>query len=183
MSPNEVRRALRGVPMRRLLPSLALACAIPALLAACGGSSGGGSASAATGAYRSGSSAKVTTGRLTVTTARSPLGTMLVDGTHRTLYLFDADKTDRSSCNGACATVWPPATTSGTPLAAGGAAARLLGVTRRSGGGTQVTYDGHPLYYYAGDQKPAQATGQGLDQFGAEWYVVAPSGRQIDQGS
>jgi predicted lipoprotein with Yx(FWY)xxD motif len=56
----------------------------------------------------------------------------------------------------------------------------LLGTSVRGAGGTQVTYHGHPLYYYAGDSRPGDAAGQGLDQFGAKWYVLAPSGNKID---
>ena len=57
-----------------------------------------------------------------------------------------------------------------------------LGTTKRSDGKTEITYDGHPLYTYAGDQKPGDVAGQGLDQFGAEWYVLAPDGHKIDNG-
>jgi predicted lipoprotein with Yx(FWY)xxD motif len=64
----------------------------------------------------------------------------------------------------------------------GGAVAGKLGVTKLAGGKSIVTYNGHPLYYYVGDKKPGDTTGQGLNQFGAGWYVVNPAGDKIDKG-
>ena len=61
--------------------------------------------------------------------------------------------------------------------------AAKLASTKRTDGKAEVTYGGHPLYTYAGDAKPGDVQGQGLDQFGAEWYAVAPSGRKIDDDS
>jgi hypothetical protein len=55
----------------------------------------------------------------------------------------------------------------------------MLGTTKRSDGTTEVTYNGHPLYYYAGGQQPGDTSGQNLDQFGAEWYVLSPAGKKI----
>jgi predicted lipoprotein with Yx(FWY)xxD motif len=115
-----------------------------------------------------------------VAVAGSPLGQMLVDGSGRTLYLFEADKGNASTCNNACAQAWPPLLTTGAPSAGSGANAAELGTTTRSDGATEVTYHGHPLYNYAGDTKPGDATGQGLNQFGAKWYVLAPTGNKID---
>jgi len=110
----------------------------------------------------------------------SPLGQTLVDGQGRTLYLFEADTAGRSNCDGACASAWPPYLSDGAPKAGTGVAAGLLGTSIRAGdGGTQVTYHGHPLYFYFGDNGPGDTAGQGLDQFGAKWYVVAPSGDKI----
>jgi predicted lipoprotein with Yx(FWY)xxD motif len=146
--------------MRRRLSLLALACALPAVIAACGGSS---------------------SHQATVASAHSGLGTVLVDAQGRTLYLFEKDAHDMSSCSSACASAWPPATTTGTPKVTGAAAARLVGTTRRSDGTTELTYAGHPLYRYGGDQKAGQTRGEGLNQFGAEWYVLAPSGQKIDR--
>ncbi|HJU01899.1 MAG TPA: hypothetical protein VJ966_11925 [Actinomycetes bacterium] len=108
------------------------------------------------------------------------LGQLLVDGQGRTLYLFEADKTGMSSCNGACASAWPPYLSGATPRAGAGVTGSLLGTSARGDdGGTQVTYAGHPLYYYAGDSEPGDTAGQGLDQFGARWYVLAPGGDKI----
>jgi predicted lipoprotein with Yx(FWY)xxD motif len=116
----------------------------------------------------------------TVDVAGSPLGQLLVDGSGRTLYLFELDKGTSSTCDGPCAQAWPPLLTTGAPSAGTGTNAADLGTTTRKDGKTEVTYHGHPLYYYAGDSKPGATTGQGLNQFGAKWYVLAPSGDKID---
>jgi predicted lipoprotein with Yx(FWY)xxD motif len=116
----------------------------------------------------------------TVKTHHGKLGTYLVDSKGRTLYLFEKDKTTKSTCYGSCAQGWPPLLTSGKPKAAGGAKASRLSTTKRRNGQRQVTYKGHPLYYFFGDKKAGQTKGQGLDAFGAKWYVVAPSGKKID---
>jgi predicted lipoprotein with Yx(FWY)xxD motif len=116
-----------------------------------------------------------------VLTRSSSLGTHLVDASGRTLYLFEKDKHGRSSCSGQCAGFWPPLLTGGKPVAGHGVKAALLGTTRRSDGKMQVTYGGHPLYRFSLDTKSGQTKGEGLDKFGAEWYVVAPSGKKIDK--
>ena len=110
----------------------------------------------------------------------SPLGQLLVDGSGRTLYLFEADKGTSSVCDGPCAQAWPPLLTKGAPIAGTGANAADLGTTTRKDGTTEVTYNGHPLYYYVGDTKAGDTTGQGLNQFGAKWYVLTPAGDKID---
>ena len=96
-----------------------------------------------------------------------------------TVYLFEKDKGSTSTCTGSCAQYWPPVTTSGAPKAGSGAMSANLGTTKRSDGKTEVTYSGHPLYYYAGDKKPGDVTGQGLNAFGALWYVLSPAGKAI----
>ena len=151
--------------------------AIALLAAAC---SGGGSSSSGGGLY---GAAPATTAAgnamgAVVDLRSTPLGKTLVDGQGRTLYLFEADSAGRSNCQGACASAWPPYLSSGAPQAGSGVAAGQLGTIGGSGGG-QVTYHGHPLYYYAGDARPGDTTGQGLDQFGAKWFVVAPNGDEI----
>src|SRR5947209_1818488 len=108
------------------------------------------------------------------------LGKILVDGSGRTLYLFEADKGTASTCYDACATLWPPLLTTAAPTAGTGAQAGLLGTTTRKDGGTEVTYHGHPLYYWAGDKKPGDVTGQGLDNYGGAWYVVDAGGNKVD---
>jgi predicted lipoprotein with Yx(FWY)xxD motif len=107
------------------------------------------------------------------------LGQILVDGNGRTLYLFEADKGSASTCYGACATYWPPLLTGGPPQAGTGATASLLGTTKRSDGTTEVTYAGHPLYYVVTDHNPGDATGQGVNNYGALWDVVGPDGKKI----
>jgi predicted lipoprotein with Yx(FWY)xxD motif len=120
-------------------------------------------------------------GGATVKTHSSSLGKILVDAKGRTLYLFEKDKGGKSACYGQCAKYWPPLLTTGKPTASAGAKTSLLGTTRRTNGTMQVTYAHHPLYRYAGDAGPGQTTGEGSDNFGAEWYVVAPSGRKIEE--
>ena len=108
-----------------------------------------------------------------------PLGAILVDSKDRTVYLFEKDTGPKSTCSGACATEWPPVTTSGKPSAGKGVTASMLGTTKRSDGTTQVTYNGHPLYLFEADQKPGDATGQNVDAFGARWYVLSPAGDKV----
>jgi predicted lipoprotein with Yx(FWY)xxD motif len=97
-----------------------------------------------------------------------------------TVYVFDADKGSSSSCSGACAAKWPPLTTSGTPRAGSGAQASALGTITRSDGTKQVTYAGHPLYYFVKDKDDGDAYGQGVNAFGASWYAVKPTGEKLD---
>ena len=145
-----------------------------------GSSSGGGSAYGGGGTS---STATTTPARAnvaaTVKTASGPLGTYLVTGKGRTLYLWRADTGTKSTCSGSCAVAWPPLLTRGKAKAQGQARSNLLGTTKRSGGATQVTYAGHPLYLYAGDTAAGDTNGQGSNGFGALWYVVSPSGKAI----
>ena len=179
-----------GYKRRPLVALIALAAA-GALAAGCssnnagsGGSSSGGTSSGGTssggsrsGGYGGGGSAGTSpTGAATVTAASTKLGMALVDGSGRTLYLFQKDQPNQSACSGACASAWPADKSSGTPTAGSGVNASLLGTIKRSDGSTQVTYNKHPLYYYSGDTKAGQQNGQGLNAFGALWYVVAPAG-------
>jgi predicted lipoprotein with Yx(FWY)xxD motif len=112
----------------------------------------------------------------------SKLGRVLVDAHGKTLYLWAHDKTAKSTCYGDCAEYWPPLLTRGKPLAAGGANASLLGTSRRSDGRIQVTYAGHPLYYFVQDRKPGQTTGEGLTGFGGRWDPVSAVGSAVRKG-
>ena len=115
----------------------------------------------------------------TVKTGTSSLGRIIVDGRSHTLYLFQKDKGAKSACAGACAQNWPPLLTKGTPEAGTGAKSSLLGTTKRSDGTTQVTYNKHPLYTFVADQgKRGSTKGEGIDAFGAKWYVVAAKGTE-----
>jgi predicted lipoprotein with Yx(FWY)xxD motif len=111
------------------------------------------------------------------------LGTVLVDGQGLTLYLFVPDKqSGASTCYNACAQGWPPLllpTGVTTPVAGSGVKTSLLGTTPRTDGTTQVTYNKWPLYLWVGDSEPGQATGQGLNNLGGLWYVLAPDGKTI----
>jgi predicted lipoprotein with Yx(FWY)xxD motif len=121
------------------------------------------------------------TGSATVKSRHGKLGTYLVDGKGRTLYLFEKDRTKKSTCADACATAWPPLTTKGRPKADGAAKASLLGTSKRADGTTQVTYKGHPLYYFVQDKKAGDTNGQNVNGFGAEWYVISPAGKKIER--
>jgi len=109
----------------------------------------------------------------------SRYGRMLFDGRGRAIYLFTREQGAKSRCYGQCAVAWPPVYTSGKPRARGGADADLLGTTTRRGGRRQVTYKGHPLYYYITDKKPGQITCQDIVEFGGTWLVVDPQGNAI----
>lgn len=104
------------------------------------------------------------------------LGFFLVDAQGRTLYLFLADTPTSSACSGGCAKNWPPLLTTGAPQAGEGVDAAKLGTLMRSDGTIQVTYNGHPLYYFAGDTQTGDTNGQGV---GGKWYVVSPAGEPI----
>jgi predicted lipoprotein with Yx(FWY)xxD motif len=107
-------------------------------------------------------------------------GKFLADGQGRALYLFEADKGSTSTCTGACASAWPPVTASAMPMAGGGVSQSLLGTTKRADGTEQLTYNGHPLYYFAADTGSGMAKGQGTKAFGAGWYVLNAKGSKID---
>jgi predicted lipoprotein with Yx(FWY)xxD motif len=108
------------------------------------------------------------------------LGSVLVDSSGRTVYLFLADSGTTSTCNTAsCVQYWPPVLTTGAPQAGPGVTASLLGTTARSDGSVEVTYAGHPLYYFISDKKAGDVSGQGINAFGAPWYAVSPSGTRV----
>jgi predicted lipoprotein with Yx(FWY)xxD motif len=144
------------------------------LAAACSSAAGtSGSSAPASG----GTSAGSATGTVIGTHAGSG-GTFLTEG-GRTVYLWVKDGMNKSTCTGACASAWPPVMDKGQLTASGGAKASDLATIARPGGGKQVTYDGHALYFFAGDSSAGQTSGQGSDSFGAKWWLVAPTGSQI----
>jgi predicted lipoprotein with Yx(FWY)xxD motif len=108
----------------------------------------------------------------------SSYGKVIADGRGEAFYLFGADRRGRSRCYGACARAWPPVITKGRPRAGRGVKARLLGTTRRKNGKLQVTYGGHPLYYYVSDS-PGRILCQNVNEFGGLWLVVKPSGKPV----
>jgi predicted lipoprotein with Yx(FWY)xxD motif len=109
----------------------------------------------------------------------TPLGKTLVDANGRTLYLFAGDTANVSKLSTAGLSVWPRFIASGTVKAGNGAQAAKIGTVTSPNGVRQVTYNGHPLYYYVGDTSPGSTRGQGLTEFGALWYVLSPSGTAI----
>ena len=167
--------------MKRLIPTglvAAIALVAVVVISGCGGS-GSNAATASTQANPV--AAKRTSIGATIGVANGPLGKHLVDGSGRTLYLFEADKPNRSMCNTSCLGIWPSYSTMTKPIAKGdGVLDAKIGMAKAQNGKSIVTYNGHPLYYYAADQAPGDTGGQGLDQFGAKWYVVNPAGNKID---
>jgi predicted lipoprotein with Yx(FWY)xxD motif len=136
----------------------------------------------ATTAAASALAGAATTGGTKVDLRASPLGRILVDAKGLTLYDFVPDKGTTSVCYGACAALWPPLLTTGKPVGGPGVRASLLGTTKRKDGTLEVTYGGHPLYYFVTDRKPGQTTGEGIVQFGGPWWVISTSGKEIHRG-
>ena len=145
------------------------------ILASCGGSSSYNSTSSSGGGPMPASSGAGPT----VRTAKTSLGTAVVDGSGRALYRFTKDTGPRSTCSASCAVNWPPFTAASAPKVGGGVRASALSVVTRSDGKRQVIMDGHPLYFFVGDQSAGQLNGQGLKAFGAKWFIVSPSGKSI----
>jgi predicted lipoprotein with Yx(FWY)xxD motif len=114
-----------------------------------------------------------------VSVRSTSLGKTLVDANGRTLYLFEGDKANVSALSSAGLAVWPRFTAAGTVKAGNGAQGGKIGTLTGPGGIRQVTYGGHPLYYYVGDSKPGSTRGQNLNEFGALWYVLAPGGNAV----
>jgi predicted lipoprotein with Yx(FWY)xxD motif len=119
------------------------------------------------------------TGGTHVDLRKTSLGTILVDGKGITLYDFPPDRGTTSVCYGACAALWPPLLTTGKPVAGPGVRSALLGTTKRKDGKLEVTYGGHPLYYFVSDRRPGQTTGQGVNQFGGPWWVISAAGKEV----
>jgi predicted lipoprotein with Yx(FWY)xxD motif len=168
---------------RRPLVALAALAAVGLLAAGCGSS---GSGSGGMGGYGSSGTAPASGGAssvATVSATSTSLGTILVDGSGRTLYVFEKDQPNQSACAGACAATWPVDQSSGAPKAGSGVTASMLGTITRGDNTTQVTYHQHPLYYYAGDSQAGQQNGQGVDAFGAKWFVVNPAGGAVSGGA
>jgi predicted lipoprotein with Yx(FWY)xxD motif len=188
----------------RPLAFAAATTAVAALLAGCGSSSSSSSSKAAsTPASTPASTAASTTagkgyggapapastpaastaaGGELVSSKHEKVGTILAAGPKKlTVYLFEGDKGAASSCTGACANAWPPVTTNGAPTVAGGAVSGDLGTITREDGTKQVTYKGHPLYFFSKDGDAGDAYGQGVKAFGSSWYVLKPSGSKIDE--
>ena len=174
---HSARHRPSGAPrLVRLGWSIASLAALALVAAACTG----GYSSSGAGSYGAGPTASSGPPAAEVVDLHgSRLGQILVDGQGRTLYLFEADKAGKSNCRGACTSAWPPYLSQSVPHAGTGVAGALLGTSIRGDGGAQVTYHGHPLYHYAGDNQPGDTAGQGLNQFGANWYVLASTGNKI----
>ncbi|MGH3263045.1 MAG: COG4315 family predicted lipoprotein [Trebonia sp.] len=173
--------SLRNLKLR--VGGAAALAGVALLVAACGSSgstttataSSSAAAAPTTQAKTSAASAK----GVAVTTVKEPNGAYLTAANGRALYLWEADRGGMSSCSGGCAQAWPPLLTKTKPIASGTAKSGDLGTIARSDGTKQVTYKGHPLYYFAGDTGKGMTNGQGSDGFGAKWWLVSPAGVAI----
>jgi len=103
-------------------------------------------------------------------------GKALFGPSGKVLYAFAADRGSKSNCYGLCAAAWPPLLTTAAPLASAGVEAKLLGMTKRKDGKLQVTYNGHPLYYYSED-KVGKVMCQHADMHGGLWLIIKPNGQ------
>jgi predicted lipoprotein with Yx(FWY)xxD motif len=155
----------------RITALLAL-LAVSSVLAACGGSSSGGSDKGSS----SSSSASDAKSAVVASAKKAKVGSVIVDAQGRTLYRFTAEAQGVPVCTGECVGTWPPALAS----SATGLPEHVATVKRPDGGKLQLTYDGHPLYRYAGDQTKADANGEGV---GGQWYVVKAGGGESQSQS
>lgn len=153
--------------MRRIVNLLSVSALV---LAACGGGYGSGGSPTGPAAQTTVST------QATQQSSSLQVGSsgFLTDGQGRTLYLLTQDRQASPTCSGSCADTWPPFT--GRVTAGEGVDADLIGSVTRSDGGSQVTYNGWPLYYYSGDFVPGDANGQGV---GGVWFVVSPGGEPV----
>jgi predicted lipoprotein with Yx(FWY)xxD motif len=158
---------------------MSLAVLALAVLAGCGG---GDDTTSAESAGSTPAASSSSSGAATVDVADNPeLGEILVDSQGRTMYLFEKDESGKSNCSGACAEEWPPVTTQGAPKAGSGVSASMISTVKRDDGSTQVVFDGHPLYLYAGDAMPGDVNGNEVVEFGAEWYALHPDGENAEE--
>jgi predicted lipoprotein with Yx(FWY)xxD motif len=114
-----------------------------------------------------------------VSVAGSRYGRIVVDGGGRALYLFDLERDGTPRCYDACATAWPPYLAPDASASSSELDATRVAVKARRDGRRQVTYNSHPLYYYAGDRAPGQILCQAVAEYGGTWYVVDPKGNRI----
>lgn len=156
--------------LRRRLFAFAVPLGLAAfLLAGCGAGYGTTSTTTTTNTTTNGPSGPAVVNTATATVSGKS-ETILTNGQGMTLYYFDPDTATSIACTAGCATVWPPLLTKGTPQATTSLAGTLS--TRQDSLGLQVTYNGHPLYHYSGDQKPGDTTGDGIS---GQWHVATPT--------
>ena len=110
-----------------------------------------------------------------ITTGDSEFGPILFNGEKQAIYIWEPEESTTAECYGDCAEAWPPVLTDGAPIASGGVDSGLLGTTERTDGTTQVTYNGHPLYYYA-REKAGEVKCHNISTHGGLWWVIQPSG-------
>ena len=173
-SPIGSRSSPAPSPGRRWLVACALGVVL-ATAAACGSSGASSPASTHAAGAKTAGAASATVG----TASSGNLGTILVDGSGRTLYHLTTDAVGKSTCTGGCAAVWPPLTVpAGTThvSGAGGVNSSKLGTITRPGGALQVIFNGLPLYRFSGDTKAGDTKGQGV---GGTWFVVSPTAASV----
>jgi predicted lipoprotein with Yx(FWY)xxD motif len=164
----------RNKPIRFLAAGATLSL-IALVAAGCGSDNNGDGTTAASGSPSTASGQGSTIGAH----SEGNLGTILVDSQGLTVYLFEKDSGTKSSCFGGCASAWPPVRVSGKPTVGNGLNASLVDTSPRSDGQAQVTYNGHPLYLFAGDQSAGETNGQGLTEFGGSWFALSTDGNPV----
>jgi predicted lipoprotein with Yx(FWY)xxD motif len=164
-----------GLPIAAVA-MLAAACSSPSTSSAAGGTTTTPktttSASAAPSSASAAPSSTASGTTLALKTVTGKPGIWLTNSAGRALYLYTTDKGTTSECYGACAKAWPPLLTTGPVTISGKfTVPKDLGVTTRTDGTMQVTYGGHPLYYFSGDTAAGQTKGQGLQ---GAWFLIGP---------
>ncbi|HEY2705977.1 MAG TPA: hypothetical protein VGL20_20025 [Candidatus Dormibacteraeota bacterium] len=186
MDASTPRAGTRGALARTT--ALGVTAAATLGLAACGGSSGYGSAAGSSASSTSGqapAAAGAANPAITVAAASVPgVGTVLVNGSGRTLYLLTSEKSGTLTCtdDNGCTKVWPDTELpSGTiaPIAGSGIQASMLSTVKGPSGALYITYAGWPLYTFSGDSGPGQAHGQGIVSFGGTWQTLSPAGTPV----
>lgn len=115
----------------------------------------------------------------TITSKDSEFGSILFDGDNQAIYIWELEKSATAECYGDCALAWPPVLTDGLPIASGNVSNELLGTTERNDGTTQVTYNNHPLYYYA-HESADEVKCHNISTHGGLWWVIKPDGVRAD---
>jgi predicted lipoprotein with Yx(FWY)xxD motif len=146
------------------------------LLVACSTSSGSSASAQPSSAAASASASAATAGGATVLVADSDLGQILTDSDGNVIYYFANDEEGVSNCEGDCLSNWPPVAVDGSPTAGDGVSAQL-GTVDGNDGSTQLTVNGYPAYYFAGDQAAGDTNGQGV---GGIWWVFGADGEPIE---
>ena len=163
---------MRGRPLRLVVPGMLLALVV----AACGHK---GSTTTGSNPNSGGSTSTAAVKSANV----SGIGTILVNGAGRTLYMLSADKGGKVTCRSTeCTAAWPPMllpSGASAPVGGSGVTASMLGTAKASGGAMQVTYNNWPLYTFSGDAGPGQVKGQGIKSFGGVWHPLSPSGQLV----
>jgi predicted lipoprotein with Yx(FWY)xxD motif len=150
------------------------ATAVAALVTACGGASDSSSGSSGGGGAAGGPA--------TISATQAGSGMVLSGPSGKTVYILVDASGKPVACTGGCLAVWPPVTTTGTPVAGSGVTASLSTASAPDGS-TLAAANGDPLYYYSGDTSTGQVNGQGLQSFGGTWYALQANGQKVSGSS